>query len=68
MSAGEISSKPWGNGRFFLGRGTCECYGTGDPEAEALKPIREVIELDISDLKSEGREVPRPGPSLLQRP
>ena len=36
------------------------CVAAGETKAEALKLIREAIDLHISDLKSEGREVPRP--------
>lgn len=36
------------------------CVAAGKTKAEALKLIREAIELHIGDLKSEGREVPRP--------
>ena len=36
------------------------CVAAGETKAEALKLIREAIELHISDLKSEGREVPEP--------
>ena len=36
------------------------CVAAGETKAEALKLIREAIELHISALKSEGREVPRP--------
>jgi predicted RNase H-like HicB family nuclease len=47
------------------------CVAAGETKAEALKLIREAIELHISDLKSEGREVSRPtsvseeGPSVI---
>ena len=36
------------------------CVAAGETKAEALKLIREAIELHISDLKTAGREVPRP--------
>jgi len=36
------------------------CVAAGETKAEALKLIREAIEIHISELKSEGREVPKP--------
>ena len=36
------------------------CVAAGKTKAEALDLIREAIELHISDLRSEGRDVPKP--------
>ena len=36
------------------------CVAAGKTNAEALALIREAIELHISDLRSEGRDVPKP--------
>ena len=36
------------------------CVAAGETKAEALRLIREAIELHISDLKNEGRDVPKP--------
>ena len=36
------------------------CVAAGETKAEALRLIREAIELHISDLRNEGRDVPKP--------